>query len=151
MLSERKAPMIHLLLLLVLMSGVGTPLMAADEPPLAYVPTVLVTGANRGIGLELARQYTALGWRVIGTARKPGEAIELNALAAASGGKVVVEALDVLDLTAIDGLASKYAGQPVDILFNNAGVTGGGKISNSVKTWNGNSSTRSIAPMWWDR
>ncbi len=105
---------------------------AADEPA-AYVPTVLVTGANRGIGLELARQYAARGWNVIGTARKPAEAAELNALAAASGGKVVVEALDVMDLAAIDALAKKYEGQPVDILFNNAGVTGGGENQQFAK------------------
>ncbi len=99
--------------------------VAAPRPE-GYVPTVLVTGANRGIGLELARQYAARGWKVIGTARKPAEAKELNALAAASDGRVVVEALDVMDLAAIDALAQKYAGKPVDILFNNAGVTGGG-------------------------
>ena len=46
-----------------------------------YVPTVLVTGANRGIGLELTRQYAARGWKVIATARKPTEATELAALA----------------------------------------------------------------------
>jgi NAD(P)-dependent dehydrogenase (short-subunit alcohol dehydrogenase family) len=91
-----------------------------------YVPTVLVTGANRGIGLELARQYAARGWKVIGTARKPAESIELNALAADSKGLVTVEALDVMDFGSIDALAKKYEGQPIDILFNNAGVTGGG-------------------------
>lgn len=98
----------------------------ATPRPEGYLPTVLVTGANRGIGLELTRQYAARGWKVIGTARKPAEAKELNALAAASDGRVVVEALDVMDLAAIDALAQKYAGKPVDILFNNAGVTGGG-------------------------
>ena len=108
--------------------GAGAPPPPPAKPaPAGYVPTVLVTGANRGIGLELARQYAARGWKVIGTARKPAEAKELNALAAASEGRVVVEALDVMDLAAIDALAKKYAGQPVDILFNNAGVTGGGQ------------------------
>jgi NAD(P)-dependent dehydrogenase (short-subunit alcohol dehydrogenase family) len=101
--------------------------------PDGYVPTVLVTGANRGIGLELARQYAARGWKVIGTARKPAEAKELNALAAASGGNVLVEALDVMDLDAIDALARKYEGKPVDILFNNAGVTGGGENQQFAK------------------
>ncbi len=104
-------------------SGTLQPAAAAPD---SYVPTVLVTGANRGIGLELARQYAARGWKVIGTARKPAEATDLNALAAGSDGRVVVEALDVMDLAAIDALATKYAGQPVDILFNNAGITGGG-------------------------
>jgi len=108
--------------------GAGAPPPPPAKPaPAGYVPTVLVTGANRGIGLELARQYAARGWKVIGTARKPAEAKELNALAAASEGRVMVESLDVMDLAAIDALAKKYAGQPVDILFNNAGVTGGGQ------------------------
>jgi NAD(P)-dependent dehydrogenase (short-subunit alcohol dehydrogenase family) len=91
-----------------------------------YVPTVLVTGANRGIGLELTRQYAARGWKVIATARKPAEATELGALAAKSEGRVNIETLDVTDLAAIDALAAKYQGQPVDVLFNNAGITGGG-------------------------
>ncbi|MBL8201305.1 MAG: SDR family oxidoreductase [Chromatiales bacterium] len=109
------------------------PAPAATPMPEGYVPTVLVTGANRGIGLELARQYAARGWKVIGTARKPAEAKELNALAAASGGRVVVEALDVMDLDAIDALAKKYEGKPVDILFNNAGITGGGENQQFAK------------------
>jgi len=102
---------------------------AADESAAGadYVPTVLITGANRGIGLELARQYAARGWRVIGTARKPAEATELNSLAAANDGRVFVEALDVMDFASIDALAKRYEGQPLDILFNNAGVTGGGE------------------------
>ncbi len=96
---------------------------AADSPP--SVPVVLITGANRGIGLEFTRQYAERGWRVIATARKPGEAAELNALAAKSGGRVVVEPLDVLDHAAVDALAAKYADQPIDILINNAGISGG--------------------------
>lgn len=85
--------------------------------------TVLVTGANRGIGLEFAKQYAAKGYKVIATARKPAEATDLNALAKANK-NVMVEALDVTDLAAIDALAAKYKGQPVDILVNNAGITG---------------------------
>jgi NAD(P)-dependent dehydrogenase (short-subunit alcohol dehydrogenase family) len=87
------------------------------------VPTVLVTGANRGIGLEYIRQYGARGWNVIATARRPAEATELNALAAANP-RITVEALDVSDLGSIDALARKYAGKPVDVLVNNAGITG---------------------------
>ena len=105
----------------------SAPAPVAAPMPEDYVPTVLVTGANRGIGLELARQYAARGWKVIGTARRPGEATELNKLAAGNDGRVVVEALDVTDLAAIDALARKYEGKPLDILFNNAGITGGGE------------------------
>jgi NAD(P)-dependent dehydrogenase (short-subunit alcohol dehydrogenase family) len=112
-----------LVLLVSLLTAViaGTSAHAED-----HVPTVLVTGANRGIGLELTRQYAARGWKVIATARKPAEAAELAALAEQSEGRLSIEALDVTDLAAIDALAAKYQGQPVDVLFNNAGITGGG-------------------------
>ncbi|MFC1740803.1 SDR family NAD(P)-dependent oxidoreductase, partial [Pseudomonadota bacterium] len=51
-----------------------------DDPVKPGSRTVLITGANRGIGLELARQYSAAGWQVIGTARKPESAEELGAI-----------------------------------------------------------------------
>ncbi len=86
-------------------------------------PTVLITGANRGIGLALTRVYAARGWKVVATARKPGEATELRALAAADP-DVRIEPLDVTDHRQVDALASKYQGQPVDLLINNAGITG---------------------------
>ena len=85
--------------------------------------TVLITGANRGIGLELARNYAARGWTVIATARKPQKATELNAIAEANP-KVSVERLDVLDLAQVDALAEKYRGQPIDVLLNNAAILG---------------------------
>lgn len=78
--------------------------------------TVLITGANRGLGLEFARQYKEAGWRVIGTARKPGEADELEALG------VQVVQLDVADQDSVDRMAAELAGQPVDLLINNAGI-----------------------------
>lgn len=89
----------------------------------ATAGTVLVTGGNRGIGLEFVRQYAAKDYRVIATARKPAEAAELQALAAADK-DIAIEALDVNDLAAIDALAAKYKDQPIDILVNNAGITG---------------------------
>ena len=89
----------------------------------AFADTVLITGANRGLGLEFARQYAAKGFTVIATARKPEEAKELNELAAKNK-SITVEKLDVLDEKAIDALAAKYKGKPVDILINNAGVHG---------------------------
>lgn len=102
----------------------GASLLASVPAGAADVPgTVLVTGANRGIGLGLARHYAKAGWKVIATARKPAEAAELKALAAADP-DVTVEALDVTDFKSIDDLAAKYAGKPIDILINNAGITG---------------------------
>jgi len=84
--------------------------------------TVLVTGGNRGIGLEFCRQYLADGWRVIATARNPSAADELQALT--GPGELVIEALDVTDHKQIDALAASYAGQPIDVLLNNAGIIG---------------------------
>ena len=78
--------------------------------------TVLVTGANRGIGLELARQYAAAGWRVIGTARKPGAAEELRSLGAG------VVQLDVTDASSVERMAQELSGTPIDLLINSAGI-----------------------------
>lgn len=86
-------------------------------------PTVLVTGANRGLGLEFVRQYRARNARIIATARRPAEAADLQALAKADP-DIRIESLDVRDLAAIDTLAAKLKGMAIDILINNAGVIG---------------------------
>ncbi|MDJ0926078.1 MAG: SDR family NAD(P)-dependent oxidoreductase [Gammaproteobacteria bacterium] len=88
--------------------------------------TVLITGANRGIGYEFVQQYADKGYRVIATCRNPDKAEELNAFAAEHD-NVVVEYLDLQDLDGIDKLAAKYDGQPVDILINNGALMRGGK------------------------
>ncbi len=85
---------------------------------------VLITGASRGLGLELARQYAADGTTVIATCRNPAGSAELTALAARHPAAIRIEALDVTDHAAIDALAAKYRGQPIDILVNNAGDIG---------------------------
>jgi NAD(P)-dependent dehydrogenase (short-subunit alcohol dehydrogenase family) len=82
----------------------------------ASAHTVLITGANRGLGLEFARQYSTAGWNVIGTARKPDEAQELKALG------VRVLQLDVTDQRSVDSLAADLEQQPIDLLINNAGI-----------------------------
>lgn len=89
-----------------------------------YVPTVLITGSNRGIGFEFARQYAERGWNVIATARKPGEADALKALAAEHA-NVTIEQLDVTDFDRVDALAEQYAETPIDLLLHNAGIGGG--------------------------
>lgn len=78
--------------------------------------TVLITGANRGIGLELARQYSSAGWQVIATARSPDRAEELNGL------DVRVLQLDVTDQESVVRLAHDLGDQSIDILINNAGI-----------------------------
>ena len=86
--------------------------------------TVLITGANRGLGFEFARRYAERGWRVIATCRRPSEADALNELAAQSA-DVLVEQLDVVDHQRIDDLAARYRNMPIDVLLNNAGIGGG--------------------------
>ncbi len=99
-------------------------ILAAFMAPKLAADTVLITGANRGIGLEFARQYAALGWRVVATHRSEDQPASLVALQRRYPETVVVERLDVTDHAMIDALASRYRGQPVDVLINNAGLVG---------------------------
>ena len=89
----------------------------------ANAATVLVTGSNRGLGFEFAKQYAERGYDVIATCRTPSEADDLKALAAQHS-NLVIEELDVTDQGEIDTLAAKYHGTPIDILINNAGIMG---------------------------
>lgn len=86
--------------------------------------TWLITGANRGIGLEFARQLTAAGDRVVAIVRDPGSATQLNTLASAQAG-LSIEQADMDDRASIEALAERLNGTPIDILFNNAGLYGG--------------------------
>lgn len=88
------------------------------------MPTVIITGAARGIGLEFATQYAAANWQVIATARDPAKAEGLQNLAQ-SNPHVGIEALDVTSTDSIAALANRLQGQPIDILINNAGIYSG--------------------------
>lgn len=83
--------------------------------------TVLVTGANRGLGLEFCRQYASDGWKVIAACRHPEGADQLHALADLHP-NLRIEALDVSELAKIDELGARLAGEGIDVLLNNAGV-----------------------------
>ena len=102
----------------------------AQPRPAAAPGTVLITGSNRGLGLEFARQYAARGWKVIATVRNPEAAMDLRAIAAKNR-NVTVDRLDVEDVAAIKALAAKYRGTAVDVLINNAGVLGDMKTQTS--------------------
>ncbi len=84
--------------------------------------TVLITGSNRGVGLEFCKQYAADGWQVIACSRFPAHSDMLNELAAAHPGRVRVHALDVGNHAQIDQLAQSLHGESIDLLINNAGI-----------------------------
>jgi NAD(P)-dependent dehydrogenase (short-subunit alcohol dehydrogenase family) len=86
--------------------------------------TALITGANRGLGFEFARQYAADGWRVFATCRRPESATELKRLTQDSRESVTVLALDVTDAATIAGAAGKLNDVSIDLLINNAGIGG---------------------------
>lgn len=85
--------------------------------------TILILGASRGLGLGLAREYHARGWRVIATERAARPSLGLRELADASGGRVTVESLDITDWTALPALAQRLSGTALDVLFVNAGIS----------------------------
>lgn len=86
--------------------------------------TVAITGAGRGIGLELTRQHVAAGDRVIALVRSPEGATELADLAAASGGKLSVHRMDVGDTASVKAGAADSGSDSIDVLYNVAGVSG---------------------------
>lgn len=95
------------------------------------MPTVLITGAGRGLGLELTRQYAADGWQVLACARSPDKCIELQALAASANktGGIEILPLDVTDHAAVDALARRLSDRAIDVLLNSAGTMGAGSFA----------------------
>jgi NAD(P)-dependent dehydrogenase (short-subunit alcohol dehydrogenase family) len=102
------------------------------------MPTVLITGANRGIGLEFARQYSADGWDVIATMRKPSQ--ELESLG------VRVEPLDLSDAGAVAGFAPGI--DPLDLVVANAGTNHpmNGETADDARDWQAMMMVNAIAP-----
>jgi NAD(P)-dependent dehydrogenase (short-subunit alcohol dehydrogenase family) len=105
---------------LALLFALASPARAEFD---ADKPTVLITGANRGLGLEFARQYANLGWNVIASCRHPERAQALSELSAGND-RVAIERLDVTSDDQVSQLAKKYRTQPIDVLLNNAGIYG---------------------------
>ncbi len=86
--------------------------------------TVLITGANRGLGLEFVRQYQDKGMTIHACCRNPGEANELNNLANNSGGSTQVHRMEVSDPSQVRAVADALKGVAIDRLINNAGILG---------------------------
>ncbi|HVS25574.1 MAG TPA: SDR family oxidoreductase [Gammaproteobacteria bacterium] len=110
--QRQRAPSL-LATILIAMLGVFSQPAAAD--------TVLITGANSGIGLEFVKQYAAKGWNVIATHRRSGVPESL-ATVIKEHKNVRVERLDVTSPDDLKALTAKLAGEPIDLLINNAGV-----------------------------
>ena len=85
--------------------------------------TVLVTGSNRGMGLEFVAQFAERGWSVIATSRSPSDDYDLIELAK-DNPKIQIEQMDVTKTSEISNLAEKYQNQSIDLLINNAGMSG---------------------------
>ena len=88
------------------------------------MPTVMVTGANRGIGYEHVAQYARKKWNVIACARQPEKAIELLQLQDKYGANFIIEELEVTNHKQVDDLSQKHSNTTIDILINNAGTGG---------------------------
>ncbi|RLN45879.1 hypothetical protein BBJ29_008039 [Phytophthora kernoviae] len=92
------------------------------------VKVVFITGSNRGIGLAFARHYAAAGWKVIASARDVEGASDLKELAVAN-----IVQLDVTDEASITTVADQLKGEPIDLVINNAGMSGAGTLSDVTK------------------
>jgi len=86
-------------------------------------PTILITGANRGIGLELTEQFAADGWAVLACCRNPVEAEALQGLSGQYS-SIEIHALDVTDYAQMTALSKQLGERAIDVLLSNAGIYG---------------------------
>jgi NAD(P)-dependent dehydrogenase (short-subunit alcohol dehydrogenase family) len=107
----------HLFALIAILSG----LFLTALPNAAQAETVLITGANSGIGLEFTKQYAARGWTVIATHRRSEVPATLAELAAKYT-TMRIERVDVTNVEQVRALATRLANVPIDVLINNAGI-----------------------------
>ncbi|MBN3562521.1 SDR family oxidoreductase [Aliamphritea spongicola] len=111
--------------------------------------TILITGTNRGIGLELTRQFAASNWRVLACCRQPQHASDLQALAAQYSNIELFE-LDVTDYAQVAALSDQLKDTPIDILLSNAGSYGPkgyGFGDVNPQAWRNVLETNTIAPL----
>ena len=86
------------------------------------MPTVFITGANRGLGLEFVRVYAQNKWTVIAACRSPHEATDLEQLKSDFDDQISLCKMDICNQTDIDAFCEKYKDDTIDLLINNAGV-----------------------------
>jgi NAD(P)-dependent dehydrogenase (short-subunit alcohol dehydrogenase family) len=86
------------------------------------MPSIMITSANRGLGLEFVRQYAPDGWRVFAACRNPDVAGDLHKLARAHA--VTIMPMDVTDHASIRRAVAGLNDQPIDVLINSAGIIG---------------------------
>jgi NAD(P)-dependent dehydrogenase (short-subunit alcohol dehydrogenase family) len=92
--------------------------------PTLSMSVALITGANRGLGFEFARQYLGDGWRVFAACRDPAAASKLQRLSKSAGGRLDIIATDVTDLTSVKTAAAQLKDIAIDLVINCAGITG---------------------------
>jgi NAD(P)-dependent dehydrogenase (short-subunit alcohol dehydrogenase family) len=114
--------------------------------PVAMADTVLITGANSGLGLEFTKQYAAKGWTVIATHRR-SDIPESLATVMAAHPNVRVERMDVASIADVEALAAKLRGVPIDVLINNAGVYADRSVCQGNEACRGEGSTQSFGNM----
>ena len=108
---------------------------------------VLITGANRGLGLEFTKQYAADGWNVLACCRHSQSAVQLQVLAQTKP-NIKIVSLDVADFAQIDALALQLKDLSIDLLINNAGVYPSSSFGNvDYNEWAQGFKINSMAPL----
>jgi len=111
---------------------------------------ILITGANRGIGLEMVKYSMEQGWRVFACCRNPHNAESLFNIAKLSNGQISVHIADMQELSTLQALSYELRNDAIDILVNNAGIYGSDKNtfgSVDVDSWLQTFQVNSIAPL----